>query len=327
MVVAHTGQIPGNYSISICSSMPWKGKAVPREPKKNKKTVRPILYPLFENCAKLTEDPYWKTKFMDCAKGRFPRGYTYKNNLLTHKKGNKLTKLELSDSMTEVFIATMKFFQMTSGLLSQRDRKKLQEIEEEKILEEMENVNELTWRDIKAEKYREMLLSEFINSVSTRMKFDEEEKREMITTVKKGLMLKYFNADNIIMEEGKITEIQGLFYNKEKNRYEIDKDYIKEVERYTNGLGLESEADRPEVDFIKLWEKYLESLQNKRIKKSTYSSSTLHESALSDSLYESMNESIQESLNESEIINDMSESITEELSMKDSKTFDSMVSY
>jgi len=269
---------PGQYSISV-SYLPWKKdreKTLQVDNKKRKKTLKPIINPIFEKCAGLTDDTFWQSVFMDCARGKFPRGYSYKNGLITHKKGNKITTLEITNSATDVFYTTKKFFQIVTGLMSKTDRDKLQQIEEEKLLEDAEINEDITWKEIRTEKLKEVLMIEFINSLCKKCNFNEEEKRDLITTIKKGLMLKYFNSDNIIMNYGRITEIDGLKYNEETNQYEINKNYIKKPERKYRDLGIEISDKKPEIDFIEIWKKYLESLETKRTKKvNTFSSSIL----------------------------------------------------
>ena len=271
----------GKYNVSISFfTSPWK-KDKPKTPtsttpggNRRRKTLKPIIHPIFEQCANLSTDEFWAAIFMDCARGKFPRGYSFKNNLLTHKKGNKISTLELNSSPTDVFIMVIKFFQTVSGILSEADRKRKQDEEDIKLAEEAEGNDELTWKDVKTEKLREVMIGEFINSLATRMKFNEEEKRELITTVKKGLMLKYFNANNIVMEGGRIIEIDGLIFNRNTNMYEIDKAYIRNTERKGNGLGVEVSESKPPVDFLEIWRKYLESLDNKRTKKNVAFSSS-----------------------------------------------------
>ena len=268
----------GKYNVSISFfTSPWK-KDKPKTvvtPGNNrrKKTLKPVIHPIFEQCSQLTSDLFWAAIFMDCARGKFPRGYTFKNNLLTHKKGNKISTLELNNSPTDVFIMVMKFFN-TSGIMSETDRKRKQDEEDIKLAEQMEGYEDMTWKDVRTEKLREVMIGEFINSLSTRMKFNEEEKRELITTVKKGLMLKYFNADNIVMEGGRIIEIDGLIFNRHTNMYEIDKAYVRKTERKGQGLGVEVSESTPPVDFLQIWKKYLESLDNKRTKKNVAFSSS-----------------------------------------------------
>jgi hypothetical protein len=274
----------GKYNVSISFfTSPWK-KDKPKTPvttgtgNRRKKTLKPVIHPIFEQCASLSNDEFWQNTFMDCARGKFPRGYSFKNNLLTHKKGNKVSTLELNNSPTDVFIMVLKFFQSVSGILSEADRKRKQDEEDIKLAEEAE-CEDITWRDVRVEKLKEVMISEFINSLSSKMKFNEEEKRELITTVKKGLMLKYFNSNNIVMEGGRIVEIDGLIFNRNTNQYEIDKVYIRNVERKSQGLGVELSESKPPVDFLEIWRKYLESLDNKRTKKNiTFSSSNMLDS-------------------------------------------------
>lgn len=285
----------GHYAVCVQFSLPWKKdrpRAAPvQETKKRKKTLKPIVHPIFEKCIEITDDKFWQSTFLDCARGKFPRGYTFKNNLLTHKKGNKISTLELdSSSKTEVFYSTKAFFHACSGLMSAADRKYKQKQEEEKMLEEMESFDDMTWKDVRTDKLKELMITEFICSICTKMKYNEEEKRELITVVKKGLMLKYFNSDNIIMEGGRIVEIDGLIFNESKNMYEIDSSYCKKTERrgVLGALGIEKTEKKIEVDFMEIWKKYLESLENKRTKKSTTfsSSNILNESdELSKSFY------------------------------------------
>jgi len=283
MPVQTIKQSPGQYSISISTSLPWKRNTVAAAPeiiKRRKKTLKPIINPIFEKCAQLTEDNFWNATFMDCARGKFPRNFLFKNNLLVHKKGSKVTTLDISKSATDVFISTMKFFQVTAGIMSAEDRKRMQRLEEEKISETL--AYDYTWKEIRAEKYKEILLCEFINDLTEEFGLNNNEKRELTTTIKKGLMLKYFSGDNIVMEEGKITEIQGLSYNDEMRCHEIEKAYIKYSEKQSKILGIESEDEEVTlIKFIEIWKKFLETLDSKRAKKlNNFSSSLLAESVL-----------------------------------------------
>lgn len=269
---------PGSYSVSVNFALPWK-KDKPAnaigENKKRKKTLKPIIHPIFEKCAGLTEDNFWISTFNDCSRGKFPRGFNYKNNILLHKKGNKLARCELSDSPSEVFFTTREFFRVAAGIMSAEDRKRFKQLEEEKLAEK-EAKKEYKWKDIKTERLKEILINEFINNLAIKLDFDEDEKNELITTVKKGFLLKYFNSSNVIMAGFKIVEIDGLLYNEENREYEIDSRYInnKKIKKGGTGLGIEKTEKKTDVDFLTMWEKYLDCLDNKKVKKSTsYSSS------------------------------------------------------
>lgn len=270
-------QSPGGYSISLSLDFPWKknDKVKAVEPKKKKKVLKPIINPIFESCSNLTDDDYWKLTFLDCARGKFPKNFIYKNGLLTHKKGNKIQRLEVPNSPIEAFNLSIEFFRNVGGLVSANDRARLQKIEEEKLLE-MFNFSNTKWKDIKVEKVKEILISEFISDLCENHNFNEEEKKDLITTIKKGFMLEYFNKDNVIMEEGKIIEINGLIYNPEEKIYQIDPDYVVRKQfKGSDSLGIEKdEEETPVINFMNIWIKYLNSLDSKRLKKpKSYSSS------------------------------------------------------
>ena len=102
-------------------------------------------------------------------------------------------------------------------------------------------------------------------------------------------MLKYFTGANILLEDGRIVEIDGLMYNEETNEYEIDNSCItKRAGRKAYGLGVEKRDKTPEVNFLDIWAKYLESLETKRLKKNhTHSSSYFTTNNESDDLTKS----------------------------------------
>jgi hypothetical protein len=269
---------PGSYSVSVNFNLPWK-KDKPAnligEPKKRKKTLKPIIHPIFEKCASLTDDAYWVSVFNDCSRGKFPRGFSYKNNMLLHKKGNKITRVEIPNSISETFFTSKEFFRVSGGIMSSQDRKKMKEIEEEKLLEKESN-KDYKWKDIKTEKLKEILINEFIKDISEKLNFNNDEKKELITTVKKGFLLKYFNSNNVIMSNFKIIEIEGLLFNEETEEYEIDPIYIHERKNKKGGtgLGIEKTDKKTDLNFLSIWEKYLDGLDNKKIKKViSYSSS------------------------------------------------------
>ena len=271
----------GTYSITTSFNLPWNNKRTlpaSSDKKKNKK-LKPVINPIFQQCASLTDDKFWQSIFMDCARDKFPRNFSYKNGLVTHRKGNKILRLEISNSPSEVFTSTKEFFSVTGGILSAQDRKKMQLKEEEKLAEKLRKKEVLTWKSIKSEKMKDVLITEFVADVSEKMNFNEDEKKELITTVKKGFMLKYFKPQNIILEEGKISEIEGLYYDKKTGAYEIDESYIpRKTVKKTDRLGIEKSESKMEVNFLDIWSKYLEDLENKKMKvknNHTYSSSAL----------------------------------------------------
>ena len=277
-MTGNNGEI-GTYSVSVKSFFSsWKEKAErkPVSAETRKKKLRPIINPIFEKCAELTEDKFWENILMECACGKFPRNFTYKNNLITHRKSNVLNRLEISNSPSEAFTSIKAFFQKVAGIMSEQDRNKLKKIEEDKMIEELEKAkDEMEWKDVRKEKLKEILIKEFVTDMAEKYKMNKEQRDELITVIRKGFLLKYFTANNVEMERGRIVEIDGLIIDKKTKKSEIDAYYITPLSKKSyNGLGVEKKETVPDLNFLEQWDKYLSSLTNKRVKKSqTYSTS------------------------------------------------------
>lgn len=249
----------GSYAVSTVYSMPWSKKTAAPVKTKKKRVEKKVVHEIFEFCSELTTDPYWTSVFRECARDKFPRGFSYKNGLMIHRRGNKLKRIPIPNSPYEALSASISFFKESGGLMSATDRKKIQKEEEERLLESI-SMN-MEWKDIKAERVKEILISEFVNDLARKMKFDNEKKMELVTTVKSGFMLKYFSGKNITMDEGKVIDIEGLVLDKDKNRFYIDPKYTsKRPGRKVKGLGIERVNKKPKVSFLNIWEKYLQGL-------------------------------------------------------------------
>jgi len=251
----------GSYAVTTVYSMPWTKKETSTIKTKRKKTEKKVVNEVFEKCSDLTDDEYWISIFKSCARDKFPRGFQYKNGLMTHRRGNKITRVEIPNNPTDAFYASINFFKSAAGLMSQADKKRLQKEQEEKMLDEAIS-SEIAWKDIKIERVKELLISEYITELTIKNKLSDCEKDELTTTIKIGFMLKYFAAKNIIMEKGRIVDIQGLV--KTENGYEIDSKLVTKMGgRKIKGLGIERSMIKIKNSPIMLWEKYLDNLEKK----------------------------------------------------------------
>jgi hypothetical protein len=256
----------GSYAVTTVYSMPWSKKTTTTNSKAKRTRVdKKIQHEIFEECSKITQDPYWTGKLKDCARNKFPRGFSYKNGMLIHRRGNKVTRKLIPNIPAEALSICLSFFKSEGGIMSANDRKTIQKEEENRLLSSI-NDNELTWKDIKTPKIKELLISEYISELADRMGFDKQEKMELSTTIKSGFMLKYFNSKNVNMKDGKISDIDGLVYDKNKNYFYIDTKLTnKRPGRKVKGLGIEKTYKKPKVSFMSNWEKYLQNIEKRNI--------------------------------------------------------------
>ena len=242
--------------------MPWTKKVAPVDKTKRKKVGKKVVHELFEKCSELTQDQYWISILKDCAREKFPRGFQYKNGLMIHRRGNQCVTKEIPDDPSEAFQITVKFFKSAGGLMSNTDRKRLQREEEERLIESYSN-KEITWKDIKIERVKESLISEYISDINQKRGLTPQQKKDLTTIIKMGFMIKYFTSKNIVMAGGKITEIQGLIF--ENGNFRIDhKNITKKTSRKTVGLGIEKAPQKQKLTPLMYWEKYLENIEKKK---------------------------------------------------------------
>lgn len=251
----------GSYAVTTVYSMPWVKKETSTIKIKKKKAEKKVVNEVFERCSEITDDEYWISIFKSCARDKFPRGFQYKNGLMTHRRGSKITRVEIPNNTTEAFYTSTNFFKTSAGLMSQMDKKRLQKEQEDKMLDEAIS-SEISWKDIKIERVKELLISEYISDIAVKNKLSECEKNELATTIKIGFMLKYFASKNIIMEKGRIVDIQGLI--KTDSGYEIDPKLVTKMDgRKIRGLGIEKTMTKIKNSPILLWDKYLDNLEKK----------------------------------------------------------------
>jgi hypothetical protein len=253
----------GSYAVTTVYSMPWAKKETPTiEKTVKKKLEKKIVHPIFEECEKITDDKYWISIMHNCARDKFPRGFFFKNGQLTHRRGNKTKRVLVTDSPIEALSICISFFKTTAGLMSDTDRHRIQKEEEQRLLENMSNEN-LEWKNIKIERIKEILISEFVKDITDRTNMNIEQRDQLLTTVRVGFMLKYFASKHIIMHDGKITKIEGLLYDEENKKYYIDSAAIsKKASKKPTGLGIERKIPKY-IPYSKLWEKYLLNLEKR----------------------------------------------------------------
>lgn len=274
----------GTYAIRTSYSTPWTKKKKPTKSRRRNTELK-IVHELFLKASEETTDPYWKSIFIDCSKDRFPRFFSYRNLMLIFRKKNKLERIVISDFPSESFTQCTEFFKKHAGLMSKIDIELF--IKDEHYKNSLKT-EDITWKSIKTAKVKDILVTDYVNSIAKNENFDIIKKNDLMTTVKRGIMLKHFKPENIILENGKISSIGGLLYDKDADEYYIDPDILKKRPgRKVNGLGMQKNNKNNTVSFLDVWEKYLTKLENEKsdninLKSSLSSSSS---NSQSDDLY------------------------------------------
>jgi len=95
--------------------------------KKNKKSVETVN-PIFGECEKICDNQFWKNIFANMSIGKFPKKFTFKNNILMYRvKTTKSKMLDIGTDPTVVKQQVISFLNKNGNIMSEQDRRKQNE--------------------------------------------------------------------------------------------------------------------------------------------------------------------------------------------------------
>lgn len=204
----------GSYAqTSSSNARPWKKKntTLSRTSKKRK-----VLHPIFAECAELTTDLFWKDLFQKASFGKFIKGFTINRDYLIYKRGSKSDSVLIPSSPHEAYAVCVSFFQSSAKIYSDEDLRKIHE--EERLIQLEEQLKERTWAKTR-KRQAEILIDAYVIELKTQYNLGEEAGKKLEDLVHIGLMYNYFNKDNIILEDGMISDIKNLKYDEAKGEF------------------------------------------------------------------------------------------------------------
>jgi hypothetical protein len=167
-----------------------------------------VVNKIFEECASLTSDNFWKDKFTQASRGKFPKGFTYKDGVLSHRKKGKpkpITRLIPHDphSARDEFIS----FMQSTGKYSDSD---MVHNERARIVQiQTSQVEIRSWSAVPP-KSRKDYVERFVSFATDMYHLTSQQVKSLKTTIQMGLILGAFNKDNIIVIGNRIDSIQGI---------------------------------------------------------------------------------------------------------------------
>lgn len=233
--------------------------------KKGQKRNTEIEHKIFLECSEVTEDKFWKDILLKAAYGKFPRSFTYINGFLYYKcsNSNNKKKVELPDSPIEGSLVAMQFFKEHGGIYSEDDDVKIMKYNN--MIKEQEMNRIVEWKDIKKIKVRDMLILNYIEKISKEYDFDDFKKKELETTINIGFILRYFDTKDVMFNDGAVTGINGLIYDKKEGNFIIDPKLqplrIKNIKKIQAPGLYTTESNDIKVTIDKSWTKYLNHLR------------------------------------------------------------------
>ena len=197
----------------------------PRAVNKNRasaKTIPPAVYPIFQSCAALTDDPYWKRLMQEAATGIFPRSFRYQNGVLTHRMKSKTRECPIpTEDPVQTLAAVRQFMMTVAGISSPMDIE-IQKIEIEKRLADYMAQEFKSWSEIQTTQHRTILIGLFVEKIGNELNLDLPQREALDNSIKLGILAGHLNADNIRVRGNTIASIDGLIRDSETGQFRID---------------------------------------------------------------------------------------------------------
>jgi hypothetical protein len=262
----------GTVAISTINFDDWCSGGFVSQDKNGKKKTRQtkeVVNTIFSECANCSiciTDPFWVEKFSAAALNKFPKGFSYRDNMLIYKKpGKDPISINVSNNAVEAASACMEFFKTTTNLMSPKDKER-----EIQLLYELNKRNNakdpLSWKT-SCKNMRTSMICNYITDMKNTMKLSLEETDQLYNVVKVGITKKYFTKDNIVIQNNRIYSIGGLLWDDKKRNFYIDQRLTPAVSKSSSKKPADrsERLDKEDKDtiphFYEKWEKYTDNVR------------------------------------------------------------------
>lgn len=240
-----------NYTNNKMNTMPWlssQSSSPTTQTLQNKGHRGNII---FNNCSNISDDPYWKNILYECYKGSFPKGISYKDGFLLFK--NQM--IEVPDNPYLAYPIIIACFRSNCYMKSSidKEREKDKEMEEYNYLSIVKN----NWSEFRKQCVKDILIAKYIDKMCDILNLTRNEQNQLKTIISIGLSIGHINANNIILSDGEIKDIQSLKWDPNTRLFNIIE--YKQKKRNIKSIKLIDDDDLIYTHEKRGWTRYMKS--------------------------------------------------------------------
>jgi hypothetical protein len=191
----------------------WLATPIQKPKMKRSKRTNDEAYQVFQDFSERIENGEWKAFFQKLYTGKFPHGYSYRNQTLFFRKRTKIEKLDLQDSTNDTLSKVMNFFEMYGGFNNSDDNLNIFDY----LVSHIEPYR--SWKDIRSKKTKQFFIQKYADEMETRYQLTLTEKKCLLDTIHTGFLIRSIDSSDIDFQDKKIMNIKPLSWDGEKREF------------------------------------------------------------------------------------------------------------
>jgi hypothetical protein len=193
----------------------WLATPIQKPKMKRSKRTNDEAYQIFQDFSERIENTEWKAFFQKLYTGKFPHGYSYRNQTLFFRKRTKIEKLDLQDSSNDTLTKVMNFFEMYGGFNNSDDNLNIFDY----LVSNIEPYR--SWKDIRSKKTKQFFIQKYADDMESRYQLTLIEKNVLLDTIHTGFLIRSIDSSDIDFQDKKIINIKPLSWDAEKREFKL----------------------------------------------------------------------------------------------------------
>jgi hypothetical protein len=191
----------------------WLNTPIQKPKMKRSKRTNDEAYQVFQDFSERMENLEWKAFFLKLYTGKFPHGYSYRNQTLFFRKRTKIEKLDLQDSSNDTLSKVMNFFEIYGGFNNTDDNLNIFDY----LVSHIEPYR--SWKDIRSKKTKQFFIQKYADDMEVKYHLSLTEKKCLLDTIHTGFLIRSIDSGDIEFEDKKITNIKTLNWLEERRDF------------------------------------------------------------------------------------------------------------
>lgn len=227
----------------------WLNTPIQKPKIKRSKKTNDDAFQIFIDFAEKINNEEWKTFFHKLYAGKFPHGYSYRNQTLFFRKRTKIEKLDIQDNSNETMNKVINFFKNYGGFSNLG--------EDTNIFDFLVSKTPIykNWKDIRSKKTKQFFIIKYVDELTEKYQLQSTERKSLLDTIHTGFLLKSIESSDIDFKDHKINHIHTLHWYPETRKFEV------EITNRVQKPSRKSTADKvAKSSFLVHWNKFLNQI-------------------------------------------------------------------